>query len=287
VAGAKPAEFTKPELETQDRYIYGLSTYGTAQYSAALAMASRIYKAFDPVYADQLLKSALKSQAYLERHPDPEFRKDEGQDAGSKPYAKITDTEERYWAAAELLKTTGDLRFDSYIQADFADQLTKKPVAISWSNTIMLGDWAYYTSKQPDPQKKEAVKAAVISYADDLLKLIETDGYRVALQAEDYEGASTKEAVSRGQALLFANLMSPKMDYVNGALDQLHYLFGRSAIGYSCMTGSGTQMPFGPNNLIVARSPGLVNGGPMKDAEADYAIDYTAPAVFVLAYFSL
>jgi endoglucanase len=286
VSGAKLAEFTMSELETQDRYVYGLSTYGTAQYAAAMAMASRIYRAYDPAYADQLLKSSLKSQAYLEKHPDPEFRKDEGQDAGSKPYVKITDTEERYWAAAELLKTTGDQRFDSYIQADFADQLAKKPAAISWSNTSMLGDWAYYTSEQADSEKKQAVKAAVISYADELLKLIDTDGYRVALQAEDYEGASTKEAVSRGQVLLIANEMIPKPEYVNGALDALHYLFGRNAIGNSYMIGSGSPMLLAPNNLIFPRSPGLVKGGPLKNAEADYAIDNTAPALFVLAYFS-
>jgi endoglucanase len=286
VSGAKLAEFTLSELETQDRYVYGLSTYGTAQYAAALAMASRIYKAYDPAYADKLLKSSLKSQAYLERHPDPEFRKDEGQDTGSKPYVKITDAEERYWAAAELLKTTGDQRFDSYILANFAEQLAKKPAAISWSNTSMLGDWAYYTSKQADPEKKQTVKAAVISYADELLKLIDTDGYRVALLAEDYEGASTKEAVSRGQALLLANEMIPKPEYVNGALDTLHYLFGRNAMGNCYMIGSGPPMLRAPNNLIIPRSPGLVKGGPIKNAAADYAIDYTAPALFVLAYFS-
>lgn len=320
VAGATWPGMILPESDTQDRHVYGLSTYGTAQYAATLAMASRIYKASDPAYAAQLLKSALKSQAYLERHPDPEFRKDVGQDAGSGSYAKITDAEERYWAAAELLKTTGDLRFDSYIQANLAEQLTKKPVAASWSNAILLGDWAYYTSEQADPEKKAAVKAAVSGYADDLVKLGKSDGYRTALQADDYIWASVKEDVSRGQVLLFANEMSPKPEYVNTALDQLHYLFGRNATGYSYMTGSGTKTPLKPHNRIAASTgtyiPGLVVGGPnksggdpaidlmLKEAKApiapvkayvdsidsyatnEYAIDYTAPVLFVLAYFS-
>jgi endoglucanase len=320
VSGAIWPGMLLPESDTQDRYVYGLSTYGTAQYAAAMAMASRIYKPFDPAYAQQLLRSALKSQAYLEKHPDPEFRKDEGQDSGSGGYPKITDTEERYWAAAELLKTTKDPRFDSYIQAEFADQLSKKPVAISWSNAIMLGDWAYYTSEQADSQKKESVKAAVAVYADDLLKLVEADGYRETLQAEDYLWASTKEDVSRGQVLLFANAMNPKPEYVNAALDQLHYLFGRNATGYSYMTGSGTKMPLNPHNRMAistgAYIPGLVVGGPnkaggdptidqmIKEAKSplppakayldkadsyatnEYAIDYTAPVLFVLAFFS-
>lgn len=320
VSGATWPGMILPESDTQDRHVYGLSTYGTAQYAATLAMASRIYKASDPAYAAQLLKSALKSQAYLERHPDPEFRKDVGQDAGSGSYAKITDAEERYWAAAELLKTTGDLRFDSYIQANLAEQLTKKPVAAFWSNAILLGDWAYYTSEQADPEKKAAVKAAVSGYADDLVKLGRSDGYRTALQADDYIWASVKEDVSRGQVLLFANEMSPKPEYVNTALDQLHYLFGRNATGYSYMTGSGTKTPLKPHNRIAASTgtyiPGLVVGGPnknggdpaidlmLKEAKApiapakayvdsidsyatnEYAIDYTAPVLFVLAYFS-
>ncbi|MEX2460576.1 MAG: glycoside hydrolase family 9 protein [Paenibacillaceae bacterium] len=320
VSGALWTGVLLPESDTQDRYVYGLSTYGTAQYAATMAMASRVYQSFDPVYAQQLLKSALKSQAYLEKHPDPEFRKDEEQDAGSGPYTKITDAEERYWAAAELLKTTGEPRFDSYIQAELADQLAKKPVAISWSNAIMLGDWAYYTSEQADAQKKEAVKTAVIGYADDLLKLTYTDGYRTALQADDYIWASVKEDISRGQVLLFANEMNPKPEYVNAALDQLHYLFGRNATGYSYMTGSGTKMPLMPHHRIAASTetylPGLVVGGPNKNggdptidsilkeakrpippakayvditdsyATNEYAIDYTAPVLFVLAYFS-
>lgn len=320
VSGATWPGMILPESDTQDRHVYGLSTYGTAQYAATLAMASGIYKASDPAYAAQLLKSALKSQAYLERHPDPEFRKDVGQDAGSGSYAKITDAEERYWAAAELLKTTGDLRFDSYIQANLAEQLTKKPVAASWSNAILLGDWAYYTSEQADPEKKAAVKAAVSGYADDLVKLGKSDGYRTALQADDYIWASVKEDVSRGQVLLFANEMSPKPEYVNTALDQLHNLFGRNATGYSYMTGSGTKTPLKPHNRIAASTgtyiPGLVVGGPnknggdpaidlmLKEAKAPiapakayvdsidsyatngYAIDYTAPVLFVLAYFS-
>ncbi|CAK4863412.1 unnamed protein product [Aphanomyces euteiches] len=184
----------------------------------------------------------------------------------------------------------------------------------------MLGDWAYYTSEQADPQKKEEVKTAVTGYADDLLKLIEADGYRAALQAEDYVWASTKEDVSRGQVLLFANAMNPKPEYVNAALDQVHYLFGRNATGYTYMTGTGTKMPLMPHNRIAASTetyiPGLVVGGPNKNggdptidliikeakspippakayvditdsyATNEYAIDYTAPILFVLAYFS-
>jgi endoglucanase len=113
--------------------------------------------------------------------------------------------------------------------------------------------------------------------------------------------------------------MTPKPQYVNAALDQLHYLFGRNATGYSYMTGSGTKMPLMPHNRIAVSTgtyiPGLVVGGPNKNggdpaidliikeaknpippaktyvdrtdsfATNEYAIDYTAPALFVLAYF--
>ncbi|TXK77421.1 glycoside hydrolase family 9 protein [Paenibacillus sp. N3.4] len=320
VAGKGWPGFIKPELDIQDRYVYGMSTYGTAQYVGVMAMAARIYQSFDTVYAKELLNNALKAQQYLEKHPSPEFRSDKDQDSGSGAYGKTTDNEERIWAAAELLKTTGNRDYDLYIKEHFADQLTQTSGPISWANSILLGQYAYASSEHADTSLKEKVKVAILAYADSVLEKISNDGYHVALSTDQYGWGSAKDSVALGNVLLLANTLSAKEAYVQGALDQLHYLLGRNATGYTYMTGSGTKMPLHPHNRIMAGThtyiPGLVVGGPnkfggdptidriLKDADGsippakayvdildsystnEHAIDYTAPVAFALAYFT-
>ena len=122
-----------------------------------------------------------------------------------------------------------------------------------------------------------------------------------------------------GDMLLMANQISPKSEYVEGALDQIHYLFGRNSLNKSFMTGAGDNPPEHPHNRIHestgAYVPGLVGGGAnfvsggdpdqtkyLKDesippAKAyldvlsswstnEYAIDYTSAASYALTWFT-
>ena len=116
-----------------------------------------------------------------------------------------------------------------------------------------------------------------------------------------------------------ANQISPKTEYVEGALDQIHYLFGRNALNRSFMTGAGANPPEHPHNRIHestgAYVPGLIVGGPnfvsggdpdqtkylesgnIPPAKAyldvlsswstnEYAIDYNAAASYALSWFT-
>ena len=116
-----------------------------------------------------------------------------------------------------------------------------------------------------------------------------------------------------------ANRIAPNPAYVEGALSQLHYLFGRNSLDKCFMTGVGSNMPLHPHNRIHestgAYVQGLVVGGPnhvsggdpdqtkylesgkipiakpyldvlMSWSTNEYAIDYIAPAAYLLAYFA-
>ncbi len=122
-----------------------------------------------------------------------------------------------------------------------------------------------------------------------------------------------------GDMLLMANEISPKDAYVEGALDQIHYMFGRNSLDKSFMTGLGANPPAHPHNRIHestgAYVPGLLVGGPnfvsggdpdqtkylesgkVPPAKAyldvlaswstnEYAIDYCSAASYALAWFS-
>ncbi len=315
-----PPDATLPEDDTQTRYVFGKSTFGTAGFAGATAMAARLYEDYDQEFADELLHAAELAFDYLEENPEPEFRYDEGQDQGSGPYDKHEDSEERLWAAAELLRTTGDERYDEYIaNNDSLDELLDEPSTyISWADALLFGHWAYVNAPAANEERRERARHAILAGAEEVYEQVQADGYNVTLEADEYYWSSAKGAVGRGNLLLKAHALEENVDYVEAALDQIAYIFGRNANSYSYLTGIGDRSPANPHHRISAGTgvevPGLLVGGPNNQggdplldsfleeedpppAEAyldlhgswatnEYAIDYTAPVVFALSYFA-
>jgi endoglucanase len=331
----------KPVEDVQNRYIYGLSTYGTAIFGATTAMAARIYEQYDPQYAGILLTSAQKAFAFLESHPEPIFRVDANQNTGSGPYDKTNengqrswlqsigkeysnvkmtaDADDRIWIAAELFKTTGNPAYEQFLQQKYSNILTIKPDAFSWMNTLAFGQWAYLTNKHADQMLKNKVKEAFLSYADATVRQIAADGYTCSLRSDEYTWASSRIAIAKGNMLVLAYQIEPKIEYLYGAMDQVHYILGRNTNGTSYLTGAGTKTPQNVHNRIHESTgitvPGQLVGGPnnwpggdpiqvkaistskMPPAKVyfdvsgsystnEYAIDYTAPVTYILSYFS-
>lgn len=316
VSGAQWPGFIKPSEDTQTRYVFGLSTYGTAQFAGAMAMAARVYQNIDADFAKQTLAAAELAQRYLNENPDAMFREDAGQDGGSGGYKKQGDSEERFWALAELFKTTGKSEYSDQLIERYTGQFAKAPAAVSWGNAGLLGAWAYYTASKGDADWKEQIRLAVTNRAEMLALRAEQDGYRNALTAGEYQWASAKSGAAYGCFLLLANEMKPNEAYITAAYEQLHNVLGRSATGYSYVTGIGTKYPLYPHhrtaNATGVYIPGLVVGGPNQyggdpDLDAvkskltpakayldvlgsyssnEYAIDYNAPVVMLTAYFT-
>ena len=319
VAGLAWPGFDKsPDTDTQDRYIFGSCTSSAAMSGASFAIASRIYAPFDKAYGETMRKSAERIWGYLAKTKNPIYRVDEGQESGSGPYNKSTDIEERIWLAAELFRTTGDKKYEKYLQS-VADRFTQKPNFFTWDNTLALGQFAYLKAQNANPALQAKVKAAFLGYADDITRKIESDGFGCALAKDEYTWASTKNALTQGDILLMANQIQPNAAYVEGALSQLHYLFGRNSLDKSFATGMGDNPPKHPHNRIHestgAYVPGLIVGGPNAVAGGDpdqtaylksghipvaksyldvltswstneYAIDYTGTAAYALSYFA-
>ena len=318
VAGSQwPGFDISPDTDTQDRYIYNTCSAATAMYGASLAIAARVYKPFDSAYAQKLLANAKRVWEYLEKTPAPVYRTYEGHDGGSGPYNDENDIQERVWLAAELFKTTGDKTYENYLKTQ--PIMTEKPGFFSWDDTLALAQYTYAMTKNADRNFQTKVKNAFLSYADEISAQIAADGYHCALTKGEYTWASTKNTLTKGDILLMANQISPKIEYVEGALDQIHYLFGRNALNRSFMTGVGANPPEHPHNRIHestgAYVPGLIVGGPnfvsggdpdqtkylergnIPPAKAyldvlsswstnEYAIDYTAAAAYALSWFT-
>lgn len=325
VSGDAWSGFVPPSEDVQKRYVYGLSTYATGQYAAALATASRVYKPFDAAYSAKLLELAVKAQNYLNAHPEAIFRKDEGQGNGSGGYEKDTDEEERFWALAELFRTTGDSAYSRVIEEHFRHFIASPPITVNWGNAQALGQWALYRAAHTPTSWKEQLASAFRIKADELLRLIKADGYLNALTADEYVWASAKACAANGVLLVWAyemhkdgmhkDQMHKAPRYLEGALEQLHYVFGRTATGYSYVSGVGTRFPRNSHHRLQGGTGilllGLVVGGPNRTGDDavmtpikgtvppakayvdsmdsyttnEYAIDYNAPVVMLASYF--
>lgn len=336
-----PSLETSPEKDIQDCFVFGYATYNTAMFGAVNAMAARIYEKYDPAFADKLLTASKKAYDYLAAHPEAVFHFDQGQNDGSGPYDKASeneekiwladvkkdnpdlnipsDTGERIWLAAELYKTTGDKKYEDYIQDSFKTILTLTPKAFSWVDTLALGQWAYITNEKANNQLKAQVKSAFLRYADNTVKQVVNDGYGCALRSNEYTWSSSKVAAAKGNMLTLAYQLEPNKEYQYAALEQVHYILGRNTNGTSYLTGEGTKPALHPHSRIHRSKgtyiPGQLVGGPnnwpggdsvqtkyllrakVYPAKAyfdvfksystnEYAIDYIAPAAYILAYFS-
>lgn len=115
-----------PEADTADLYFSPVSATATGDFAGVMAMAARMYEPFDSAYAKKCLDAATLAWKWLVQHPDaPGFINPPEISTGE--YGDGNDKDERYWAAAELYRTTGK---EEYHQA------VLQLVQLSFQNTV-------------------------------------------------------------------------------------------------------------------------------------------------------
>lgn len=269
---------TMPEDDKAVRYITGVSSTATADFAACLAIASRIFKDVAPQFSEKALLASEKAWDFLAKNPeivpkggyhDPEDIK------GTGKYEDSDDRDGRFWAATELFKTTGNLEYNAYViqKCNSWDPTVASP--LTWQDVHNLGMFTYlFIENSPaDDKLKEKIKNDVLKYANAIIKRINDNGYRVALEKEDYCWGSNSVALNYALILIMANKISPNHSYLEGVIDQLHYILGRNPLNLSYVTGVGTNYPHNIHHNpsigdgIKDPVPGLLVGGP--DAQAD------------------
>ncbi|MDD6811225.1 MAG: glycoside hydrolase family 9 protein [Lachnospiraceae bacterium] len=319
LTSAMHADFMMPEEDKSQFYLFPVSSMATADYAAAMALASRVYAAYDKAFADRMMNAAYKAWSWLEKHPEYiGFHNPENCNTGE--YDDVCDKDERLWAAAEMFVTTGEEKYQKVLKELYKENLGKTD--FGWTDVSGLASMAILTDgkKQAEESLIKGFRDIVLKEADRLVHLSEECGYMVAMEPEDYVWGSNMVVLNRGMLLvLVCTLVEEKAAYEDAALSQLHYLLGTNAVGYSYVTGYGENAYKNPHNRPTACDgidlpmPGWVSGGPsgipydetaianipqgtppMKcylDHVACYSLNeitiyWNSPAVFVTAYFN-
>jgi endoglucanase len=316
--------FVMPEKDTAVSLVIGTGrepykgSGATGNFAAVMAIASRVYKPFDPAFSKVTLEAARKAFAWLEKYPNERFNNP--RDVGTGGYGDGNNADEKLWAAAELFRTTGEEQYNKFFLDNY--EQFRKNIRTSrpqnWGNVSNMALWTYAlgSGKTRNPQAVEAIRKDSIAAADEIVKRAADNGYLITMTPVDYVWGSNGELSNYGLQLLVANAFQPKTAYVNTVLDNLHYLLGRNTFSLSYVTHVGSNYFMNPHHRpsgddgIKEPWPGLLSGGPNRspgdpvmraklkagmppakmyidDIEAyaanEIAINWQAPLVFMLA----
>ncbi|MEP6950632.1 MAG: glycoside hydrolase family 9 protein [Ginsengibacter sp.] len=309
-----------PGVTKLPRYVVQKGTAATLDFAAVMAQASRIFKKYRAEYpglADSLLNAAVYSWKWAQKNPGVVYN----QNAINKRfepaittggYGDRNFTDEWFWAATELLGTTGNKMYYDTISKHAADSIQLP----SWGNVSMLG---YYTMARqrnflPSFAKSTAgiLAQRIVAFAKAYLPRIANNAFGTVMgaSAREFNWGSNSSAANEGIALINAYLITKDKKYIDAALTNMDYLLGRNATGYCFVTGTGYKSPMRPHHRpsiadgIEDPVPGLLVGGPnpgmqdhayyehtepetaYSDTDASYAsneiaINWNAPAVYL------
>lgn len=263
-------ETVMPQDETDELIVSPISGCATGGFAGAMAMAARVYADVDKDFADKCLAAAKKAYEYMRTaEHDPGF-KNPG-DVVTGEYRDYFDQDERFWAGAELFKTTKDAAYEADLK-NWVDET--KFQGLGWADMGGYAAYAYLTAENQDETLKTTVTEQFNKCVEDLLAKIEKSAYLNA-NGLDYIWGSNLETANAGMYFLFANDISPNADYVKIAMDQLNYLYGANSTGYCFVTGAGTVSPISthhrPSQVLEKTMPGMLVGGPNANLEDPYA----------------
>ena len=247
--------YVAPTKETGELFVTPVSSTATADFCASMALAAEFYEKYDKDFAKKCMDAAEKSWAWLEKNPNYVLVNPE--DIVTGDYADFTknDKDERYWAAAQMYRTTGD---EKYLSAMGSVQ-----TGLDWSVVGDYGNIALLTMKNADKSSTafqtayEKAADAVTSQAKSLLSTSNSSPYGVAITK--YDWGSNMTIANKGIILALANKLTDNKDYTNAANAQLDYLLGTNPVATCFVTGYGTVSPEHPHHR-----PSMAAGKAMK-----------------------
>ncbi len=314
--------FIMPEQDKLTSFVIGTGTApfksscATADFAAVMAIAARDYRPFDSAFADRCREAAVRAWHWLTNCPNVTFHNPPGISTGD--YGDPDCGDEALWAAAELFRSTGRDEYAQYFLTHYRDYLdTLRPTGPqSWATVAPLALYAYVLGSGNDRDAVAVIRQRALAAADEIVQRTSQHAYRISLAPKDYIWGSNGVAANYSVDLLIANRFHPKHEYVNAAMENLHYLLGRNTFSLSWVTQVGENSVRHPHHRPSVADgldrpwPGLLAGGPNPRRQDSYmkrllspdtprgrmyvdetgayacnevAINWNAPLVFLLA----
>lgn len=254
-----------PADDTEERIIKPPTTTATLNLAAACAQAARLWKDIDKSFSDQCLAAAEKAYEAAKKNPDMYAPLD--QSVGGGAYGDTDASDEFYWAACELFRTTGkdnylsDMRSSEWylnIPTSLSSGETNGTIgSFDWGNTGALGSLTLVLDPDCLGGDKSKLEKTVVSAAEKYLEIEESQGYgqpygQSKLSYEDdtvgYVWGSNSFIADNAIVIAAAYDLTKDDDYMEGVISAVDYLLGRNPVDYSYVTGYGSHAAENPHH---------------------------------------
>ncbi len=272
-----------PERERAKRYLTAQTTLASADFAGMMSIASRVYRPYDAAFADKCLAAAKKAWFFLENNPTilpvngifTNFPVSIG-------YKDSDDSDERFWAAAELFRTTGEnIPYNDYVKNNYK---VFSNTRLNWEHVAELGAVTYLLSESGDSTVKNHFKTALTNLAEKYYRSMQMNGYPTSHTTNDYFWGSLGSMCYEAFTMIYAAKVTGMQKYVNAAEDELHYILGVNPLDYCFISSLGTKSITQLHHLqsqfdgIDPCVPGLLVGGANKDRETWKQFESKLPA---------
>jgi endoglucanase len=266
-----------PGVTTAPRYVVQKSTAAALNLAAVAAQAARVLQPYAkqlPGLRDTCLQVARKAWAWSIQNPAVLYNQD-SMNKQHKPevvtgaYGDRNLNDEWFWAATELLTTTGEATYLPIVRQHFNNNMSLP----SWNSVAALGLYTLAKATKLPTSANDlpaTAKEKIIAFAEGMFPAMERSAFGTIMgqTVRDFAWGSSSVAANQGIALLHAFRFTGNKKYRDAAISNLDYLLGRNATGYSFLTGYGSKTPMHPHHRpsvadgIVEPVPGLLSGGP-------------------------
>jgi hypothetical protein len=264
-----------PQQVRRPRLIAEKTTHATASFAAAAAIHARLLGTARPERAAVALAAARHAWQFVSDDPQwpaegTRYRNRPGMHAGE--YSDASALDNRMWAAAELLRTTGEPQYREFFESGFPKLKLDPTGEVTYSEQGMAAVWAYLQSNDSkrDPGIVSAARKAVIAGADWRIRQMEANAWlapahpRRSLTGWGNFAQSARAALT----LLQAHQLTGDWRYLEWAWMTPAPELGLNPQGLSYVTGLGARSPRHPLSKLSQYSgaasplPGLPVNGP-------------------------
>jgi len=260
--------YVMPTAETGELIVTPVSSTATADFCASMALAAEFYEKYDKDFAKKCMNAAEKSWAWLQANPGFIFKNPA--DIVTGEYGDMTDRDERYWAAAQMYRATGDQKYLSAVSS--------ASTGLDWSTVGDYGNIALLTMNGIDKNSSAYTNAknAVLKQADKMAGNVSSSPYGSSITT--YNWGSNMTIANAGIIFGLAQQLTGDASYGTAAQAQLNYLLGTNPVGTSFVSGYGTVSPENPHHrpsMAVGHAmKGMLAGGVNENLEDSAAKAY-------------
>ena len=256
--------FEMPDRATTPRYAVQKTTQAALDFTAVMAMASRVF-ANDNVeelrnLSKTCLDAARKSMKWAETHPDIIYR--QPKDIKTGEYGDKNLDDELAWAKTEMA-----LAADDPSLTVTPDPMKIRLVTLSWNQVEMLGLISLSLSESPGfVTLRTPATEILMAFADTLVRKYESSPYRVSI--DYFYWGSNSDVANQAMLELIVMRLTGNKKYLPSIQGDVDYILGRNATGYCFVTGFGELSPKhihhrpSGSDGVPDPVPGFLAGGP-------------------------